>query len=265
MLNVHKMAGYSRKKIAAGNWKMNLDLDSAVALAKAVADGFVSSDSNTGVEIILAVPAPFLQATKQAFGSAPNVHIAAQNMHTAERGALTGEISGSMLTSVGASHVLVGHSERRQLFGETNASCLEKCAAALRHGLVPIYCFGETLSERESNSTFDVVSEQINQGAIALGRERFSQIILAYEPVWAIGTGKTASPEQAQEVHSFVRGLIHDHFDEQIAMECTILYGGSVNASNAYLLFACPDIDGGLVGGASLNAQDFLEIANSFL
>lgn len=253
----------NRRKIAAGNWKMNTDLGSAIALAGELAAGFSSGD--TGVEMILAVPFPFLHAVHSVISQNPSIHLAAQNLHQAEKGAYTGEVSGSMLKSVGCSHVLIGHSERRQYFSEGNALLLSKTQAALANGLTPVFCIGETLEQREANETFDVIKQQLQEGVLGLDSNSFRQLILAYEPVWAIGTGKTATPEQAQEVHAFIRKCVFDQYGSEMARLCPILYGGSVTAANAYLLFACPDIDGGLVGGASLKAGEFLEIANSFL
>ncbi|MFN8394370.1 MAG: triose-phosphate isomerase [Bacteroidia bacterium] len=251
----------TRKNIAAGNWKMNLGPKAAAELAGQLADGFVA-DSNT--EMILAVPFVDLLSVANAIAANPGIALAAQNLHQADSGAFTGEISAPMLVECGCKYVLVGHSERREYFAESNALLLSKVRQALKHGLRPIYCFGETLAQREAEQTFEVVREQLTDGVFALEEGEFAQVVLAYEPVWAIGTGKTATPEQAQEVHAYVRKLLTERYGEARAQATSILYGGSVNAANAATLFACADIDGGLVGGASLKAADFLTIARNF-
>lgn len=250
-----------RSRIIAGNWKMNLGPTAAAELAGQLASGFHAAN---GVEMILAVPYVDLLTVANAISGNAGISLAAQNLHQAESGAFTGEISASMLVECGCRYVLVGHSERREYFGESNALLLSKVRQALKHGLRPIYCFGETLAQREAGQTFAVVEEQLRDGVFPLEDGEFAQVVLAYEPVWAIGTGKTATPEQAQEVHAYVRALLMKRYGEVRAQGISILYGGSVNAANAAILFACPDIDGGLVGGASLKAADFLTIAGSF-
>ncbi len=250
----------TRRKIAAGNWKMNLGPQAAQALAAKLAAEF----EGNGVEMILAVPFVDLAVVGNAIKGNAAIALAAQNLHAAESGAYTGEISAAMLVECGCSHVLVGHSERRQYFGEDNALLLLKLRQALKHGLAPIYCFGETLAEREEGRTFEVVKAQLEEAAFLLEEAEFARLLLAYEPVWAIGTGKTASPEQAQEVHAYVRAQIAARFGAGSAAAMPILYGGSVGAANAATLFACADIDGGLVGGASLKSEDFLAIAAGF-
>lgn len=251
----------TRKNIAAGNWKMNLGPKAAAELAGQLATGFQAPN---GVEMILAVPYVDLLTVANAIAGNPGISLAAQNLHQAENGAFTGEISADMLVECGCKFVLVGHSERREYFAESNTLLLSKVRQALKHGLRPIYCFGETLSQREDGETFNIVREQLTDGVFALEEGEFAQVVLAYEPVWAIGTGKTATPEQAQEVHAHVRKLLIERYGDTCAQATSILYGGSVNAANAATLFACADIDGGLVGGASLKAADFLAIAGSF-
>ncbi|MFM2376528.1 MAG: hypothetical protein RLZZ165_1625 [Bacteroidota bacterium] len=212
--------------------------------------------------IILAVPYVDLTGVAAQLRGHPTIFLAAQNLHQEEGGAYTGEISASMLKEAECTHVLVGHSERREYFQESNVLLLRKVRQALRHGLVPIYCFGETLAEREAGHTFAVVQAQLREGLFPLEASEFAPLILAYEPVWAIGTGQVATPVQAQEVHAFVRGQLRERYGEVTAASTPLLYGGSVKPENAAELFACPDIDGGLVGGASLKVADFIAIAN---
>ncbi|MCB9232554.1 MAG: triose-phosphate isomerase [Bacteroidia bacterium] len=252
-----------RKKIVAGNWKMNLTWDDSQALAMELAM-LQSTQGQSGPEMILAPAFPNLVAVAQAIKGAAGMHLAAQNVHQAASGAYTGEVSVSMLKSVSCTHAIIGHSERRQYFGESNQLLAQKINSVLQAGLTPIYCFGETLEEREGEKTFKVIESQLREATFHLNSDQFSSLILAYEPVWAIGTGKTATPEQAQEVHAFVRKLIADQFGTALADGVSILYGGSVKADNAKELFSQPDIDGGLVGGASLKASEFAAIARSF-
>lgn len=254
----------TRKKIAAGNWKMNLDLQAAHQLTQELLDGYAVTVSGQEVQVILGVPYPYLAAIANQVAGFPHFAVAAQNMHQAASGAYTGEVSAAMLRSVVCSHVILGHSERRQFFGETDALLAEKVKAALNADLTPIFCIGETLAEREAGQTFEVVTRQMHDALSALSAAEAQLLVLAYEPVWAIGTGKTASPEQAQEVHAFLRGWMRTQWGEATAEVVPILYGGSVNAGNAQQLFACPDIDGGLVGGASLKSADFLTICGAF-
>lgn len=250
-----------RKRIAAGNWKMNLSLQEGVALATAIVSDLQEEDL-AKAEVVFAPPFTHLSAIIQAVQG--RVAIAGQNMHQETSGAYTGEISAPMLTSVGCSHVLIGHSERRQYFGEDNALLLAKIRQALAHSLHPIYCLGETLEQREAGQTFAHLETQMREGTFALSPEEFGQLVIAYEPIWAIGTGVTASPAQAQEVHAHLRSLIEKQYGNPIADRTSILYGGSVKPANAQELFACPDIDGGLVGGASMKADAFLQIIRSF-
>lgn len=247
-----------RKQIAAGNWKMNLDAAQAQSLVEEIIGSYTSSQE--GVEVIFGAPSIFLAKVQELVKDRSNIHASAQNIHHEPKGAYTGEISASMVASVGASHVIIGHSERRQYFGEDDEVLAQKLRLALDHGLTPIFCLGEVLEQRESGKTYQVVGAQLTNGAFGLSPEDFGKLIIAYEPVWAIGTGKTATPDQAQEVHSYLRSLIQEKYGPAIADGTSILYGGSVKPGNAADLFSCPDIDGGLVGGASLKSQDFSAI-----
>ena len=247
-----------RIPLIAGNWKMNLDLDTSINLIKAISEAI--HDLND-VDVLVGPPFTSLSTAKQAIGDA-RIALAAQNIHWESAGAYTGEISGPMLVEAGCSHVIVGHSERRTLFFETNEMVDQKVKAAINVGLIPIICIGETLKEREDGRTFDVVRGQLD-GSL----NHFSNngtmphnTVLAYEPVWAIGTGKTATPEQAQEVHEYIRNWISENFDQNTAEALRILYGGSVNPDNAGVLMSMPDIDGALVGGASLKPELFIPI-----
>jgi triosephosphate isomerase len=247
-----------RRKLVAGNWKMYGALTQNEALLNAVASGMAQM---SGVDCAVCVPFPYLaQAQQMLRGSA--VKWGAQDVHQAEKGAYTGEVSASMLNDFGCHYVLVGHSERRSLYGETSQLVAEKFAAAQKSGLLPVLCVGETLEQRENGTTEAVVAEQLDAVINLLGVQSLRKAVVAYEPVWAIGTGKTASPQQAQAVHAFIRQRVSGH-DEQIAQGLCILYGGSVKAANAVELFAMPDIDGGLIGGASLVAEDFLAICRA--
>jgi triosephosphate isomerase len=247
-----------RKPLMAGNWKMNLSLDESAELVKAI--GRAAADLKN-IEVLVAPPFTALSVVKEAIGKAP-ILLAGQNMHWASEGAFTGEISSGMLLESGCTHVILGHSERRSLFGETDDMIAGKVESALEAGLIPIACIGETLDERESGRTFDVVQGQL-EGSLKPLREHGSipvSAVLAYEPVWAIGTGKTATPEQAQEVHRFIRQWIRENFDANTADAVRILYGGSVKPENIKDLMSKPDIDGALVGGASLKSATFIPI-----
>ena len=247
-----------RKPLMAGNWKMNLSLDESAELVKSIGRAV---ENLKGVEVLVAPPFTALSVVKEAIGKAP-VLLAAQNMHWASEGAFTGEISAGMLLESGCTHVILGHSERRSLFGETDDMIARKVKAALEAGLVPIVCIGETLEEREGGRTFDVVRAQLD-GSLKPLRENGSMrtsTVLAYEPVWAIGTGKTATPGQAQEVHRYIRRWIREEFDPNTAEAIRILYGGSVKPENVKELMSKPDIDGALVGGASLKSATFIPI-----
>ncbi len=251
----------SRQKILAGNWKMNTTLSEALFLV----DGILSKMNTTNeVTKIIIPPFPYLINISNKIGETEHISLGAQNCHTDESGAFTGEISASMLASVGCSFVLVGHSERRCYFNETNEELIKKIKSALDNNLKPIFCIGETLEQRQYNTHFTVISHQLSEVLKSFTDAEFSNIVIAYEPVWAIGTGETATSNQAQEMHAFIRKEIAQLYSQSIAQETTILYGGSCNAQNAQELFSCEDVDGGLIGGASLKADDFCKIAASF-
>lgn len=252
-----------RKKIVAGNWKMNLGYQEGVSLFSEIAH-MVKDEVIGTQEVIVCSPFIHLSALASLAKGVERVSIGAENVHQEESGAYTGEISAGQVKSTGADYVILGHSERRALFGEENALLAKKIDIALKHGLKPIYCIGETKEERESERFFEVIKEQLEQGVFHLSKEAFGQVVLAYEPVWAIGTGLTASPEQAQEVHAFIRKTVASHYDGQVADATTILYGGSCTPKNAPDLFSQPDIDGGLIGGASLKSRDFTDIIKVF-
>ena len=250
-----------RQLIVAGNWKMNKSFGEGIALAKEVVS---KVDASSPITVILGTPYIHLNAIAPIAREKSNVFLAAQNCHTDLKGAFTGEISAAMIQSVGADYVILGHSERRKYFGETDATVAEKINRALESGIKPIVCIGEELDKRESGEQEAVVKSQIEGGMFHLNEDSFSKIVIAYEPVWAIGTGKTASPEQAQEMHQFIRSTIHAKYGASIADDLTILYGGSCKPHNSKELFSQPDVDGGLIGGASLKSDDFLSIINSF-
>ena len=250
----------ARKNIVAGNWKMNKNYQEGSELAQAI----VNKLSPTSTHVVFGTPYIHLRNVSKTTSGISNVHLAAQNCHQEEKGAYTGEISAAMLASVPVDYVILGHSERREYFGEDAALLAQKVDIVLANGMQPIFCCGEKLEIREANGQEALVGAQIKDALFHLSAEAFSKIVIAYEPVWAIGTGVTASPEQAQEMHAFIRGLIREKYGETIADETTILYGGSVKPANAKELFANPDVDGGLVGGASLKADDFIAIINSF-
>jgi triosephosphate isomerase len=245
-----------RKKLIAGNWKMNKTPAEAAALARDLA---TAAGQRTDVEIVICPPFTALDAAGQAV-TGTLVRLGAQNLHPEKSGAFTGEVSAEMLRDLRVSHVILGHSERRALFGETDAFINQKVLAALKNQLRPIFCVGETLTERESGATLKIVQAQVERGLEGVGREQAAEIVVAYEPVWAIGTGKVATTEQAQEVHAFIRSLLAKLFGDAIAQKIRILYGGSMKPANAPELLAQPDIDGGLIGGASLEARSFLDL-----
>jgi triosephosphate isomerase (TIM) len=251
----------NRKKIAAGNWKMHKTFQEGQGLAQEIRT-MANTELMNNATLLIFPPYIHLQAlAKQMEGS--GIGVGAQNIHEKEQGAFTGEVSASMLTSIGVKYTLVGHSERRQYYNETNESCAAKIKTALAHHIVPVYCIGETLSEREANTHFKIVEDQL-KALSGLSNEQLDNCIIAYEPVWAIGTGVTASAEQANEMHAHIRKVLTSMFDEQHAQGISILYGGSVKPDNAKSLFAMPDIDGALIGGASLSSRDFIDIAKSF-
>jgi len=247
-----------RTKFVAGNWKMNGNLASNQVLLQALVTAL---SRVAGVKCAICAPYPYLAQVQQLL-SGSGIAWGAQNVSQFESGAYTGEISGAMLVDFGCRYVIVGHSERRSLLGETSEVVAEKYAAALKAGVTPILCVGETLNEREAGATERVVGEQLDAVLTHSGALSFAHAVIAYEPVWAIGTGKTATPEQAQAVHAFIRGRVAEH-DATVAGNVQVLYGGSVKGSNAAQLLAMPDIDGGLIGGASLDANELAAICKS--
>lgn len=251
-----------RQKIAAGNWKMHKTLVEGQGLAQEIRTMAASELMNDAVLMVFPPYIHLQSIAKQLEGS--GIVVGAQNINQFEQGAYTGEVSASMLTSIGVMHTLVGHSERRQYYNETNASCGAKIETAIKHGITPVYCIGETLEERESNRHFEVVGAQLNEAMKGMSPSDFAKCIIAYEPVWAIGTGKTASAEQANEMHIHIRKVLSELSNEETANGMSILYGGSVKPDNAQSLFSMSDIDGALIGGAALKARDFLDIAKAF-
>lgn len=251
-----------RKKVVAGNWKCNTTLQEGVELAKAVNE-LVAQKGAEDVVIVLGTPFTHLTKVVETVDS-NRIGVASQNCAAEPKGAYTGEVSAAMVKSTGAEYVILGHSERREYYAETSEILNKKVALALENGLTPIYCCGEALSIREAGTQNDFVKTQLEETVFNLSAEDFSKIIIAYEPIWAIGTGVTASSEQAQEMLAFIRSLIAEKFGAEMAEETSILYGGSCNAKNANELFSNPDIDGGLIGGASLKSEDFLAIINAY-
>lgn len=250
-----------RRKIVAGNWKMNTTPAEGVELLKGVAA--LKGEVPAGVELIVGVPFTHLCCVKDEAAKA-GIAVSAQNCADHESGAYTGEVSARMIASLGAKYVILGHSERREYYGETSRTLNAKMALAYEHGLAPIYCVGEKLDEREANKHFDVVRAQIEEVVFNLTPEQFGKAVIAYEPVWAIGTGKTATAEQAQEIHAFIRQVLAEKFGKEAAEQTPILYGGSCKPSNAAEIFGKADVDGGLIGGASLVAADFVAISKAF-
>jgi len=246
-----------RRTIVAGNWKMNASKESVNKLILDILSGMDEVRS----EVVVCAPFPYLSQVETLITHS-QVKLGAQNLNTNSSGAFTGEVSANMIKDFGAKHVIVGHSERRSLYGETSSLVAEKVQAALDNDLTPLLCVGESLEQRESGETEIVVAEQINTVVELVGIEAFRNIIIAYEPVWAIGTGRTASPEQAQAIHLFIRDLLRES-NEGVAQRTPILYGGSMNAGNARELISCADIDGGLIGGAALKAEEFLQICKA--
>ncbi|MDP5081644.1 MAG: triose-phosphate isomerase [Winogradskyella sp.] len=251
-----------RKNIVAGNWKMNNDLKATKKLVKQVRKSIKKNDLKNTRVIVAPTFVNLATAVKGAKKS--KLEVAAQNMHQAENGAFTGEISAEMLKSVGVKTVILGHSERRAYFGETDELLAQKVNTALAHKIEVIFCFGEELSDRKSGNEEKVVEDQIKNALFHLEAPAYKKIVLAYEPVWAIGTGETASPEQAQDMHAFIRKTLADKYGNDVADSVSILYGGSVKPANAKEIFSKPDVDGGLIGGAALNAEDFHAIVSAF-
>ena len=244
-----------RTPIVAGNWKMNKNLSET----KSLLSELTSMSLPSNVEVVVAPSFVVIESAVNATSNS-KITVAAQNVNAAANGAFTGETSLDMLQSIGVNQVILGHSERRDIYGETDEMINEKVIQSIEAGFRVIFCFGEQLSERKDGSHFEVVSKQLSSGLKGVTAEQMSQVVLAYEPVWAIGTGETASPEQAQEMHAHIRSFLSDTYSTEVASEVRILYGGSVKPGNAKDLFANPDIDGGLIGGASLVASDFLAI-----
>lgn len=246
----------STRTMVAGNWKMNTTVSEGLALAKAIIDHAGRPDT----KVVFAPPATHLSALCELVKGKDNYFVAAQNCHQEENGAYTGEISAPVLAELGVDYVILGHSERREYAGETDDLIYQKVQKVLEHGMQPIYCCGEKLAVRDSGDHLRLVGQQVSTALFRLSADEMKQVTIAYEPVWAIGTGRTASPEQAQEMHANIRNLIAEQFGPDVAAQTTILYGGSVKPDNADELFGRPDVDGGLVGGASLKAADFSAI-----
>ena len=250
-----------RKKIVAGNWKMNMNLQDGVALAKELNNVFTAEKPNC--DVVICTPFIHLASVAQVLDGSI-IGLGAENCADKEKGAYTGEVSAEMVKSTGAQYVILGHSERRQFYNETAEQLKEKTLLALKNGLKVIFCIGETLEEREANKQNDIVKAELEGSVFNLSADEWKNIILAYEPIWAIGTGKTATSEQAEEMLAYIRSIVAEKYGKQAAEETSILYGGSCKASNASELFSKPDIDGGLIGGASLKAADFKGIIDAW-
>jgi len=252
-----------RKKIVAANWKMNLNLEEGKNLVEGILTGLPAL--NEEKQVVVATPYVHLTQTVQQLQGKDNISVAAQNCYSEASGAYTGEISAAMLSSAGVSYVILGHSERRQYFGENDTLLAKKTGIALQNGLQVIFCCGEPLEIRDAGTQDSYVEEQIKAGLFHLSAEQLKNITIAYEPIWAIGTGRTATSQQAQDMHAHIRSVIAAQYGQDAANDMTILYGGSCNAGNAAELFACADVDGGLIGGASLKADTFLAIINAMV
>lgn len=250
-----------RKTIVAGNWKMNKNAEETEDLLNELIEKLPDTDA---VQVIVAPTFVNLASAADHLEFTP-IGVAAQNMHQAENGAYTGEISADMLKSIGVETVILGHSERRSYFGETDSILAYKVDTALKHNMTVIFCFGEELKDRQNNQHFNVVENQLRDGLFHIQNSDWEKIILAYEPVWAIGTGETATPDQAQEMHEFIRETVRKRFGSDVAEDVSILYGGSVKPDNAKEIFSKPDVDGGLIGGAALKADDFVAIVSGAL
>ncbi len=251
-----------RKKIVAGNWKLNTTVDAAKTLAKEVAD-IANAELPDGVIVVVCPPAVNMYPVNEVI-SGSKVALGAQNCYTKQSGAFTGETAPEMIKAIGGEYVIIGHSERREYFGEDDTFVGDKVKLILENEMTPLFCCGETLEQREAGIHFDFVKSQITNSLFDLSEADFKKVVIAYEPIWAIGTGVTASTEQAQEMHKELRDHLASKFGQAVADEISILYGGSCKPGNAPELFACADVDGGLIGGASLVAKDFIEIAKSF-
>jgi triosephosphate isomerase len=252
-----------RKKIAAGNWKMNKTLDEGLTLASEIVN-MANDEVSSKVTVIVAPPYIHLASLSKMIKGDKNIFLGAQNCSDKSSGAFTGEISAPMLKSIGVQYVIIGHSERREYYHESNQFLASKVKIALENGLTPIFCCGEPLEIREKGTHIEYVKKQVTESLFDLDASQMTQLVVAYEPIWAIGTGKTASTEQAQEMHKEIRDHLNQKFGAKVADEISILYGGSVKADNAQELFSQPDVDGGLIGGASLKSRDFVDIAKSF-
>lgn len=248
-----------RTKIVAGNWKMNLTKSESENLVRELSTHLGSADLK-GNRVMVFPPFVNIQAAQETAGRDARIEVGAQNMHQADSGAYTGEVSGPMLRNAGVNSVILGHSERREYFNESDELLKEKVDAALRHDLEVVFCFGEKLEQRHDGNHFAIVGKQLKQALFHLEASAWKKVVLAYEPVWAIGTGMTASPDQAQEMHAFIRKTIAEAYSQELADAVSILYGGSVKPNNASEIFGKPDVDGGLIGGASLKAADFFAI-----
>ena len=247
-----------RKKIVAGNWKMNNDIKKSLSLISDLLGKLPQTEAEVMIAPTFVNLIPSVEAVKNS-----KIEVIAQNMHFAESGAYTGEISADMLTSIGVKTTILRHAERRAYFNETDESLSKKVDTALKHGIRVVFCIGEELADRKANKHFEVVGNQIKNGLFHLPAEAWQHLVLAYEPVWAIGTGETATPDQAQEIHHFIRKTISDKYGKDVADNVSILYGGSVKPDNAKEIFAKEDVDGGLIGGAALKADDFVSIIKS--
>jgi triosephosphate isomerase len=247
-----------RKQIAAANWKMNLTYQQGEKLLDEIFEAKIDTSPNQ--QVIFAVPFPYLIMASSEVANQAGYAIAAQNCNEKQSGAYTGEVSAEMLQSIGIKYCVIGHSERREYYLETNKMLADKVNICLQNNITPIFCCGEALSIREKGGQNEFVQQQLEESLFHLPEEKIKQVVIAYEPIWAIGTGKTATTEQAQEMHQHLRSVLAGKYGKEVADQISILYGGSVKAGNAVELFACPDVDGGLVGGASLVAQDFIQI-----
>ena len=250
-----------RKNIVAGNWKMNTTLPEGLALAKGLNEALKGKSTNC--DVVIGTPFTHLACIADAIDT-DKIGVAAENCADKDKGAYTGEVSAAMVASTGAKYVILGHSERRAYYGETAETLKDKVKLVLANNLTPIFCIGEVLEEREADKHFEVVDQQIEGSLFELSAEDFGKLVIAYEPVWAIGTGKTATAAQAQEIHAYIRKTIAKKYGETVANDMSILYGGSCNAENAKELFANPDVDGGLIGGASLSVEKFMPIIEAF-
>jgi len=250
-----------RAKIVAGNWKMNKTIEEGLPLASEVVN-MVNDEVSGDVKVVLCTPSVSLYPVSKLLSG--KVALGAQNCYEKESGAYTGELSAAMVKAAGCSYVILGHSERREYFGETNAQLAERTNQVLKQGMTPLFCCGETLQQREAGIHFDFVRQQLTEGIFHLSAEEITKVVIAYEPIWAIGTGVTASTAQAQEMHAMLRAHLTSKYGQAIADNISLLYGGSCKPDNAKELFACADVDGGLIGGASLKARDFVDIIKSF-